>query len=59
MIERVDVATSPDLEARYGARIPVLSIGRHELDLVVTPGRLRALLDRASADERTASPTWT
>jgi hypothetical protein len=51
-IERVDVSTSGELEDRYGSRIPVFVIGRHELDLVVTPGRLRALLDRAIADER-------
>ena len=51
-IERVDVSTSPELEERYGPRIPVFVLGRHELDLVVTPGRLRALLDRAMADER-------
>src|SRR5687767_948791 len=51
-IERVDVATSSELEERYGARIPVFAIGGHELDLVVTPGRLRALLDSAMADER-------
>ena len=51
-IERVDVSTSVELEERYGPRIPVFAIGRHELDLVVTPGRLRALLDRAMADDR-------
>jgi hypothetical protein len=58
-VERVDVADAPDLEARYGPRIPVLSIGRHELDLVVTPARLRALLDRADADAREAASAWT
>ena len=59
-IERVDVDTSPDLETRYGPRIPVFSIGRHELDLVVTPGRLRALLDQAAAEsEREARTAWT
>jgi len=31
-IERVDIATEPDLERRYVIRIPVLAVGDHELD---------------------------
>jgi glutaredoxin len=58
-IERVDVHSSADLEERYGPRIPVFAIGRHELDLVVTPGRLRRLLDDAGADQREAEAAWT
>jgi hypothetical protein len=58
-VEHVDIADASDLEARYGPRIPVLAIGRHELDLVVTPSRLRALLDRAEADAREAASAWT
>ena len=30
-IERVDVDTSPDLAARYGARVPVLAYGSIEI----------------------------
>ena len=59
IVERVDIDSEPDLEARYGPRIPVFAIGRHELDLVVTPGRLRALLDRAEADLRETTSAWT
>jgi hypothetical protein len=59
VVERVDIDREPDLGARYGSRIPVFAIGRHELDLVVTPGRLRALLDRAEADLRETTSAWT
>jgi hypothetical protein len=59
IVEHVDIERDPDLEARYGPRIPVFTVGRHELDLVVTPGRLRALLDRAEADLREAASAWT
>jgi hypothetical protein len=58
-VEHVDIETSPELEARYGPLIPVFAIGDHELELVVTPGRLRTLLDRAEADERQAGSAWT
>jgi hypothetical protein len=58
-IEHVDVESSAELEERYGPRIPVFAIGRHELDLVVTPGRLRRLLDSANADEHEAKTAWT
>ena len=59
VVERLDIERDPDLDARYGPRIPVLAIGRHELDLVVTPGRLRALLDRAETEMREAASAWT
>ena len=55
----VDIATSPDLEERYRHRIPVFEIGDVELDLVITSGRLRALLDKAIADARERSTAWT
>jgi Glutaredoxin-like domain (DUF836) len=58
-IEHVDVASSAELEERYGPRIPVFAIGGHELDLVVTPGRIRTLLDRAAADAHEAATAWT
>jgi hypothetical protein len=58
-VEHVDIGDESDLEARYGSRIPVLAIGRHELDLVVTPSRLRALLDRAEADAQETASAWT
>src|SRR5688500_16149119 len=58
-IQHVDVDSSTELQARYGPRVPVFAIGRHELDLVVTPGRLRRLLDSASWDEREATTAWT
>jgi hypothetical protein len=58
-VVRIDIATQPDLEARYGHRIPVFELGDFELDLVVTPGRLRALLDDAAADARATSTSWT
>ena len=46
-LERVDVAADPGLEARYGARVPVLVVGEQELGPVLDPGRLRAFLERA------------
>jgi hypothetical protein len=57
-VEHVDVATSAELEERYGPRIPVFELGGHELDLVVTPGRLRALLDKV-AEAPGISTAWT
>ena len=54
----MDIASSVELEERYGSRIPVFELGEHELDLVVTPGRLRALLDKAAAATE-ASAAWT
>jgi hypothetical protein len=43
----VDISTDPELEARYGRRIPVFVIGDHEAALVTSTTQVRTLLDRA------------
>ena len=48
-VERVDISTDPDLEARYHRRIPVFALGEDESDLITTQRQVRALLDRALA----------
>ena len=46
IIEHIDVSMAPDLESRYGPRIPVIAVGDDELTLVTSGSRIRALLDR-------------
>ena len=46
-VEHVDVSTDVDLEARYGARIPVFAIGDQEAELVASSRQIRELLERA------------
>lgn len=45
-VERVDISTDPDLEARYHRRIPVFALGGDESDLITTQRQVRELLDR-------------
>lgn len=47
VVDPIDISTDPRLEARYGARIPVLAIGADEIDLVTSSGPIRRLLERA------------
>ena len=42
----VDVASSPELEARFGQRIPVLVAGDQELAMALSGRQVRAFLDR-------------
>jgi hypothetical protein len=44
-VEHVDIATDPELEARYRRRIPVFAMGDREIDLVTTQRQVRELLD--------------
>lgn len=47
-LEHVDVESDPDLEARYGARVPVILIdGTEVLSGRITDGQLRWALKRA------------
>lgn len=46
-VERVDISTDPELEARYGRRVPVFAIGDEETELITNTAQLRALFDRA------------
>ncbi|MDQ6858501.1 MAG: glutaredoxin family protein [Chloroflexota bacterium] len=48
-IERVDIATEPDLERRYLVRIPVLAVGEDELDAAGLSDREIAMWLRAVA----------
>jgi hypothetical protein len=57
-VERVSVDTSADLERRYGARVPVFALGARELDLVITPARLRALLDAHLEHANASAVPW-
>jgi hypothetical protein len=46
VLQRVDVADGPDLEERFGSRVPVFAVGDEELGPVLDPGGLRAFLER-------------
>jgi hypothetical protein len=48
-IERVDISADPDLQARFGRRIPVFALGAAESDLVTTQRQVRDFLERALA----------
>jgi hypothetical protein len=45
-VERVDIAADPELEARYGARVPVFAINEDEADLVTSGRQVRDFLQR-------------
>ena len=45
-VERVDISADPDLEALYGARIPVFAIDDDEADLVTSGRQVREFLQR-------------
>ncbi len=46
-VERVDIATDPELEARYRRRIPVFVVGGEESELVTNARQVREFLERA------------
>jgi hypothetical protein len=45
VVRDLDVSGVPELEARYGALVPVVVIGEAELALVTSSRQLRAFLD--------------
>ncbi len=45
-IRYVDVSVDSDLEARFGARVPVLALGEDEIALTVSARAIAQLLDR-------------
>ena len=45
-VRYLDVSSDSDLEARFGARIPVLAIGEDELALTIGARAIAQLLDR-------------
>jgi glutaredoxin len=45
-VRYVDVSTDTDLEARFGARVPVLTLGTDEIALTVSARAIAQLLDR-------------
>ena len=47
-VERVDISTDADLEARFRRRIPVFAIGDVESDLVTNARQVREFLERAA-----------
>jgi Glutaredoxin-like domain (DUF836) len=46
LVER-DIEQDPELHRRYFERIPVLEVGVHRVELIVTVGKLRRLLAEA------------
>jgi hypothetical protein len=46
-VRKVDIGGQPELEARFGRRIPVFAIGELEAELVTSQRQVRELLDRA------------
>jgi len=46
-VREVDVATDPELEARYGGMVPRYAVDGAELPLAMSGRQLRAFLDRA------------
>ncbi len=46
-VREVDVASNAELERRFGASVPVLSIDGMELGLAVSGRQIQAFLDRA------------
>jgi len=59
-VEERDIETDPELHRRYLERIPVVELGNQRVELVVTVGKVRRLLDEAfgsapSAMEETAA----
>lgn len=56
-VERIDVDTEPELQARYGNRIPVVLLDGHELCAgVFTEGELRRALSGAPKSARWRGP---
>lgn len=48
-VERVDISTDPELEARYRRRIPVFAIGEQESELVTSGRQVRDFLEAATS----------
>jgi hypothetical protein len=46
-VVRLDIASDPQLEARYRRRIPVLAVGAVESELVTSQRQVREFLGRA------------
>jgi thiol-disulfide isomerase/thioredoxin len=45
-VRYIDVSADSDLEARFGARVPVLTLGEDELALTLSARAIAQLLDR-------------
>ena len=45
-VRYVDVAAKPELEASFGARVPVMALGTDELSLTVSERSIGLFLDR-------------
>lgn len=52
-VRHVDVDTDPELQRRYGVRVPVVTVDGVEVaELEVTPGQVGAAVDRARRQRR-------
>ena len=49
LVER-NIETDPELHRRYLERIPVVELGEQRVELVVTVGKLRRLLNEVAGD---------
>ncbi|HJP87927.1 MAG TPA: glutaredoxin family protein [Candidatus Limnocylindrales bacterium] len=49
-VVEVDIETDPDLQRRLFDRIPVVELGDRRVELVITVGKLRRLLNEALGD---------
>lgn len=50
LVER-DIEADPDLHRTYLERIPVVELGEHRAELIVTVGKLRRLMNEALGDQ--------
>lgn len=50
-IVEIDIGGNPDLERTLFDRIPIVQLGDHRVELVVTVGKLRRLLRETVGDE--------
>lgn len=45
-VREINLSRQPELEADYGARVPVLAVGSQELALATSPRQISTFLDR-------------
>ena len=45
-VRQLDISADPELEARYGSRIPVFAIDESEMELVISGRQVREFLER-------------
>jgi hypothetical protein len=56
-VVEIDIDANPELQRRLFDRIPVVALGDRRVELVVTVGKLRRLLNEALGDAPVEPPT--